>query len=428
MRKQLMAGTALAAAAMLAAGGALAADKKMMKPSISVNGSFDALVGGVLDESMEMKRMTHDAGAGNFGDGGNTDLTDDTMTASKKDVAGDTSAVDTRTDAEIHFNGRAATDNGMKYHMRVELEGQQGSGERIDEYFLSVSGAFGQVIFGGTGGAPVKMLTGLSGSWATGVGETLNFDQAWTPSAVGRAGHYPLQHARLDTGDANKLTYISPKLGGFQVGLSYAGNKVNDDDSSRVDADAGVHDGFELAASYTGKFGDVGFGAGAGMTTYQGCNGPKAMCDDTGESDWLVAGRIDFGGGFRIAAAHKRVTNEDKMDESSLTDVGVRFIQGANSFSLVASHGEMEHTDAAHTGVMASYARALGPGVKWHANLMWMDSTSAKSMSDNATPASQTIGDDGNATPVPAVVADERYVDQTENSGMAFVTGIKVSF
>ena len=31
MKKQLMAGTALVAAAMLAAGGALAADKKMMK-------------------------------------------------------------------------------------------------------------------------------------------------------------------------------------------------------------------------------------------------------------------------------------------------------------------------------------------------------------------------------------------------------------
>ena len=57
------------------------------------------------------------------------------------------------------------------------------------------------------------MLTGLSGSWATGVGETLNFDNAWVPSAAGN--HYGLQHARLDTGDAEKVTYISPKLGGF---------------------------------------------------------------------------------------------------------------------------------------------------------------------------------------------------------------------
>ena len=53
MKKQLLAGTALVAATMLVAGGAMAQDKKMMKPSISVNGYFRrAVVGGILDEDM----------------------------------------------------------------------------------------------------------------------------------------------------------------------------------------------------------------------------------------------------------------------------------------------------------------------------------------------------------------------------------------
>ena len=44
MRKQLMAGTALVAAAMLVAGGATAQDKKkMVKLIMSVNGSADAV-------------------------------------------------------------------------------------------------------------------------------------------------------------------------------------------------------------------------------------------------------------------------------------------------------------------------------------------------------------------------------------------------
>ena len=151
MRKQLLAGTALAAATMLVAGGAVAADKKMMKPSISVNGYYDALVSGTLEE--EQKR------------GGD-------------DMTPDTAAVDVWSDAEIHFNGRGTTDNGLKVHVRVELEGAQhhSTSDPIDEYFLSVAGSFGKIIIGGTGGAPVKMLTGLSGSWATGVGETLSFD------------------------------------------------------------------------------------------------------------------------------------------------------------------------------------------------------------------------------------------------------------
>ena len=82
MKKQLLAGTAFVAAAMLVAGGAMAQDKmkkKMMKPSISVNGYSEAVVGGILDESL---------GVGES----------------------DTSALDVRTDAEIHFNGRATLD------------------------------------------------------------------------------------------------------------------------------------------------------------------------------------------------------------------------------------------------------------------------------------------------------------------------------
>ena len=99
--------------------------------------------------------------------------------------------MDARTDSEIHFNGRATLENGLKIHMRVELEGQDATSpgrkdDIIDEYYLSVSGAFGQIIMGGTGGAPIKMLTGLSGSWATGVGESLTYNSnSWTPSAAG---------------------------------------------------------------------------------------------------------------------------------------------------------------------------------------------------------------------------------------------------
>ena len=97
VHRHLMTATALVAASMLAAGGAVAADKKKnaKKPSISVNGYYDAIVGGVLDE-------TH-------GDewGGHVSNTDTTR--------GSTSS----TDPEIHFNGRATLENGMKIHVRT---------------------------------------------------------------------------------------------------------------------------------------------------------------------------------------------------------------------------------------------------------------------------------------------------------------------
>ena len=273
------------------------------------------------------------------------------------------------------------------------------------------------------------MLTGLTGSWATGVGETLNFDNAWVPVAHDPKLHYNLQHSRLDTGDAEKITYISPKLGGFQVGVTYSPNRVNNDDNSRIDTADGAHDGIEGAVNYTGKFGDVGFGVGAGMTSYQGAEGKK----DDDRSDWLVAGRIDFGGGFRVAVGHKQVTDDNKMMESSLTDAGVRFVQGANSFSLVGSHGEMENTDAQHTAVMASYARALGPGVKWHANIIW-NNTEAGAYDTMYLNEPATGTDDANdgktvdLNTTGAVDPASRVMTMNKNSGTAIVTGIKVVF
>ena len=328
------------------------------------------------------------------------------------------------------FNGRATLDSGMKIHARVELEGQNnhsdgGSGDDpIDEYFLSVSGSFGQIVLGGTGGAPVRMLIGLTGSWATGVGETLSFDvNGWLPttsddecilnSCFARS-FYALRDIRLDTGDAEKVTYISPKLGGFQVGLTYSPNRVNNDSNARVDTSAGPHDGIEGAVSYSGKFGDVGIGLGAGMTKYKGVMGD-------GRSSWLLAGRIDFGGGFRVAIGHKRVTNDYKTRQSSLTDAGVRFVHGANSFSLAGSQGEMKKTPAWHISAMASYARALGPGVKWHANLI-----RTKSQSRRAT--FLLSGDTGRFIAGPPSGNDYNVTVQTTHSGTALVTGIKAVF
>ena len=158
----------------------------------------------------------------------------------------------------------------------------------------------------------------------------------------------------------------------YDAGLTYSPNMVNDDNHVRVDAETGHHDGFEGAAVYSGKFGDVGFAVGGGMTAYQGPNDGSA--DD--KSEWLVGARIDFGGGFRVSAAHKRVTDDDEAAQGQVTDVGVRFVTGANSFSLTGSQAEMDDSGDKRTRIMGSYARSMGPGVKVHTNLLHIDGES----------------------------------------------------
>ena len=369
MRKQLMAGTALVAATMLA-GGALAAaqDKKMMKPSISVNGYHEQMLSAILDD---------DLNAGQ------------TLNAP---------AIDVRSDTEVHFNGRAALDNGIKIHARWELEGNTHTSQphpadvasqtvaarqignkpsaangddQIDEMWLSVSGSFGQVIVGSTDNAAVKMLTGMTGAWATNVGQNFHFNShTWVPTAAGTAGgrFHVLHDARIREhgggGDSEKLTYISPKFGGFQVGGSYIPYAEQDHHETH-NIDDGRHDGMAGAVSYTTKVGDVGAAVGAGWSQMQGAGSAEDL------SEWLIAGRLDFGGGFRVAAAHQQTTGPENL-KGSVTEGGVRYTVGPNAFSLVGSYGELENTQASYTAAKAAYRRTLGAGVFWHANF-WVN-------------------------------------------------------
>ena len=413
MRKHLMAGTALAAATMLVAGGALAADKKMMKPSLTVGGFFAHEVGGMLDRNEETKTTAMALATGG-------DLTQATLpgasaagvpASATMDDEVETSAVDSRNDAEIHFKGQATLDSGIKIGVRVELEGNTAS-DQIDESYMTISGSFGQITLGSDDNAPDKMLLGYSGQWATRVGSAPFLrGKTWIGDASGLSTYSGLNWG----GDASKITYISPKLGGFSVGVSYTPDG-NEDSNANPDADTTYHDGISGGMAYSGTFGDVSFGGGAGYTAAQAGN--DSMADDL--KMWGVAARLGFGP-MTVAAGYK-VQTDPEPDKHSVVDLGVRYVAGANSFSLSGTHSEADEGDASITIAVASYARQLGPGVKWFSDIMW-----TQSESDTVT---TMYNADGTAITDPTSPTGNDYSlsVQSENSGMALVTGISVAF
>ena len=385
VKKQLMAGTALVAATMFIAGGAVAAEKKMMKPSISVGGFAEHVIGGVLDSS-----QTNGGG----------------------DATPNYAALDVRNNVEVHFNGRATLDSGIKIHARVELEGSTHTGapapgqmpnpgahfqpspansdDQIDEMFLAISGSFGQVILGPTENAPVKMLTRFTGSWATNVGwnQTFNSHSFVGPSVGGGAAFHTMQQPQIASGDQEKVTYISPKFDGVQIGFSYTPNDA-EDNGTNSNTDTQLHDGIAGAISYAGKFSGVGVGGGIGYSQMQGAGGNEDQIR------WGAAGMLDFGGGFRVAVAYKANTSP-MASEGHVFDGGVRYIAGANSFSVTGSVGENDTSGAEYRTVIGSYRRTLGPGVRMFGSMIWNDSDSGNGM--------------------------------TERSGLAAVTGVFVGF
>ena len=424
MRTHLMAGTALVAATMLAAGGAAAQDKKMMKPSISVGGFHQQVISGIADRSQEVN-WTHTAADGS-------------VTSGSINTEADTSAIDVRGNTEIHFNGRAQLDNGMKIAARVALEGQShtsagkptpaNGNDQIDESWVSVSGSFGRIVIGSDENAAVQMLIGYTGAWATNVGQNLHFNSAGhIPEADGGHGgrFHVMQDARIREhgggGDTEKLTYISPKLGGFQVGLSYIPDDEQDD-NRLVDTTMRRHDGFVGAASYSGKFGDVSFGGGAG---YMNMKGREDDAGPNGEdlTSWGVAGRLDFGGGFRVALGYEQTTSPMIL-EGQVVEAGVRFVSGVNQFSLSGTYGEKDNDTANYMAVGAGYNRVLGPGVSWHANLMVTRSESATAMADCSAPDSAA----GAAGCAELGASDGTLSGQQENSGAVITSGITVRF
>jgi predicted porin len=367
MKKQLLTSTALGAAGVLAAGGAAHAQKKAKKPFITVNGYYEQVVGFNIDQD--------------------------------ENVVGDKAAVDTHREDEVHFNGHAKLDNGITLRAHWELEGNvvsQGS-DIIDEAYLIIRGSFGQLTLGSEDNAGHMMTIGYSGSWATGVGQNLTFDQSdWVniPPGFNKDFDGTINDPRLRSGDndSDKITYYTPRFEGFQLGFSYIPNFTQDANGAPAAVSATYHDGIALGVNFDRKFGQFGVGVAAG---YLQADSPDGIAIPDMDA-WNVAARLDFGS-FRVAGVYKE--NNDLRDNpaalatsnsGTIFDVGVRYRWGPNGVSLTYSSGENEAViatpgDDELDASMLSYARTLGPGVKWSVNLLWVDYTgeAAGSADDN---------------------------------------------
>lgn len=123
-------------------------------------------------------------------------------------------------DAEIHFNGRTVLDNGLEVGARVELEGETDGGfggDQIDEAWVYFAGGWGEIRVGSDDDA-------LAGACLLPPGGTANFS-AFSPNQWGANAFSPVTNSACtgvdDAADAQKILYISPVFGGFQLTLSY---------------------------------------------------------------------------------------------------------------------------------------------------------------------------------------------------------------
>jgi outer membrane protein OmpU len=289
-------------------------------------------------------------------------------------------------DTEIHFTGSTVLDNGLEVGARVELEGEDNSvgdgADQIDEAWLYFSGGFGEVRMGSTDDA-------LVGACILPPGGTTNFS-AFSPNQWGAnndvfAAGFPALTSNAacvgvdDREDAQKLVYISPTFGGFQLTLSYTPNGGDERHSDGVgphigmpfNADEESRHNFAAYATYAYEGDGWGLTAGGGGS-FEG-QVEQSPGPDRDEQQFYQTGLNLTFGQFSVGGTFEYYDNLVAFDPGDDVDAwvaggGVAYTMDAWTFGAQYSHQLAEvdgggNNDFTMDRAVLTANYALGPGI-----------------------------------------------------------------
>ena len=251
-------------------------------------------------------------------------------------------------DSETKIQAKGAADNGINYSAKVELETDADvQNLNADEAVLAFWGGFGRAEFGREDGAEDNMFVG---------GEDF---QAGTGGIDGDSTNLSLASIN-DSSDAAKITYYTPRVGGFQLGASYSPDES--DDEAGVDNDGTFEDFIGLGANFTTS------ASGADITI----SGVAALADDDAGGDDLEDYAIGLGvefAGLGLGASY--VTRQDS-NEGDGFNLGAKYGFGPANVSVGYSLDDPDGGDK--VGVFAIAADyGLFPGVTLKGDIAFND-------------------------------------------------------
>ena len=294
------------------------------------------------------------------------------FTSGDDGVGQDYSGFSTVSDGEIHFKGKTKLDNGISVGVNVQLEAQQG-GDQIDEQYMTVSGGFGQIIIGDENSAMYKMHYAPSDY---GIGMNSGDNTAWNKpvsdaegDSINMGSHYrsPFGATYIEpdaVNDSAKISYFTPRVSGFQLGLSYAPD-ANQDSNGLPNRDAANTDYIMVGANFKQKMGgmSVGISGGYGTVTDAAAGGVEPEATSFG---------IKLGmGGISAGVAYANFSDHGNKDQEGI-NAGVAYSSGPMGVSVAYYHGEKDGNNGSATTLDGQAERdvihlsakyAMGPGV-----------------------------------------------------------------
>ncbi|WP_372002996.1 porin [Tistrella mobilis] len=293
-------------------------------------------------------------------------------------------------EGEIFFLGETVLDNGLKVGVQVQLEGYT-TGDQIDEHYVYFDGSWGRVLLGAENSAPYLMHyaapTAIAGH---GVSSPNFFNFSTGTNLAGRVGQAPSTLIN-NTSDANKLTYFTPRMAGFQLGLSYtptvkAGVAAGQNGSgggwsgsygNTADNQPGQQEQIvEIGLNYVNKLGPVDLAVSGGYL-----KGSQEV-DTAGFDDlqvWSLGLNVGFSG-FTFGGSY--VNDNRGLDgNNDITgwDVGLVYAFGPYKVGAAYANHQREF-DVGGDDEIKFYeiggSYAMGPGISLNAGVQFLDADS----------------------------------------------------
>jgi len=305
-------------------------------------------------------------------------------------------------ETEIHFSGETTLDNGMTVGIHIEADTDAGDGFAVDESYAYFSGAWGRLNFGDEDGAAylLQVAAPSADSNFDGIRQYVN-PVNYQLGATGIIPHTVeafengFDYANDAASNADKITYLTPVINGFQGGVSYTPDIDNDEAAFGSNSLGGVNEddagdvlgeAWEIAARWEGQLDELGVNVGAGYTHIElerdaagdACFLGDEVCDDFKE--WNVGADLDWGA-FGVGVVYTENNNGvgTGIDNNETWVVGLDYTTGP--FKLGASwlnnDTDIENgvpattveTDRWTGGVVYTY----GPGMTFRGSLSFID-------------------------------------------------------
>jgi hypothetical protein len=293
-------------------------------------------------------------------------------------------------DGEIQFTATTTLDNGISVKARTEYEafnqsGANGAGapgggadDDADEHYIEFGGVFGQIRVGADDDAAYAMqYQAPVGAYQIGV-NTTTFA---VPSVGGNAiTSYPTTYIAA-TGDAEKIIWFSPRIAGFQLGVSYAPTSQAMENTTHFpglplpDNTIGAQENIvSIGANFVESFNDIDVAVAAGYNTGSLQANSAGVFDDI--EMWSAGLNVGFAG-FTVGGSVANTNNGlSGSNDTTTWDAGVTYSTGPFTVGFTylgatsdASAGGSD--DLESFNVSGTYN--IGPGVDLWGGVKYFD-------------------------------------------------------